>query len=211
MMIISFCNFVKRTSIASLFLVGAVAGFDTYTLAAAQMPSTEAADHSGNTAGEQPTGEKSEDEAASSGFFPIEAIHEMIREERKTTLMEVDKDISALLEHLTSERLAVLLDIQILHKATLDYVTGERKAVMEQMVAESNRITDLLAAERRTTMLELEVAGNRIVEGALQRSERLIDHIFIRLAQLLLVVAVGLSIIAWIIFRVFVSRSSKVT
>jgi hypothetical protein len=207
MMIVSFCTFGKISTIASLILVGAVAGFDAYTMAATQLPSTESADLSGNTAGEQPTGEESEDEAAPLGFFPIEAIHEMIREERKRTLIEVDKDIRALLEHVTQERLAVLLEIENLHKATLDYVTGERKAVMEKLIAELTRITDLLTAERRTTMLELEVIGNRIVEGALQRSERLIDHIFIRLSQLLMVVVVGLSIIAWIIFRVFVSRS----
>ena len=207
MMIISFYTFGKITTIASLILVGTVAGFDTYTVAAAQLPSTEAANLSGNTAGEQPTGEESEDEATSSGFFPIEAIHEMIREERKRTLMEVDKDIRALLEHITQERLAVLLEIENLHKATLAYFTGERNTIMEQLITELNRITNLLVAERRTTMLELEVAGNRIAEGALQRSERLIDHFFIRLSQLLLVVAVGLSIIAWVIFRGFVSRS----
>lgn len=206
-MIVSFCTFGKIMAIASLIFVGAVAGFDTYTVTAAQLPSTEAADLSGNTAGEQPTGEEIEDEAAASGFFPVEAIHEMIREERKKTLLEVDKDIKALLEYVTQERLAVLLEIENLHKATLAYVTGERKTILEQLIAESNRITNLLVAERRTTMLELEVAGNRIVEGALQSSERVIDHIFIRLSQLLLVVVVGLSIIAWIILRVFVSRS----
>lgn len=206
-MIVSFCTFGKITTIASLILVGAVAGFDTYTVAAAQLPSTEAADLSRNNVGEQPTGEESEDEAAPSGFFPIEAIHEMIREERKRTLMEVDKDIRALLGHVTQERLAVLLEIENLHKATLTYLTGERNTIMEQLITELNRITKLLVAERRTTMLELEVAGNRIVEGALQSSERLIDHIFIRLSQLLMVVVVGLIIIAWIIFRFFVSRS----
>jgi hypothetical protein len=55
------------------------------------------------------------------------------------------------------------------------------------------------------------VAGNRIVEGALQRSERLVDHVFIRLAQLLLAAAVGLGILAWIAFRVIESRKSKMS
>ena len=206
-MIVSFCTFGKITAVASLILVGAVAGFDPYKVAAAQLPSTEAADLSRNTAGEQPTGEESENDSDPSGFFPIEAIHEMIREERNRTLIEVDKDIRALLEHVTQERLAVILEIENLHKETLTYLTGERNTIMEQLITELNRITNLLVAERRTTMLELEVVGNRIVEGGLQSSERLIDHFFIRLSQLLLVVVVGLSIIAWIIFGVFVSRS----
>jgi hypothetical protein len=207
MMNASFCNFGKITAIASFIFVGAVAWFDPNTVAVAQLPSTEATDLSGNTAGGQPTGEEPEDKVAASGFFPVEAIHGMIREEREKTLQEVDKYIKALLAHVTQERQSVLLEIENLHKASLSYVTGERNAIMEQLIAESNRITNLLVAERRTTMLELEVAGNRIVEGALQSSERLIDYIFIRLSQLLLVVVVGLSIIAWIILRFFVSRS----
>jgi hypothetical protein len=98
-----------------------------------------------------------------------------------------------------------------MRKATLTYLTGERKEVMEILIAELSRITDLLVAERQATMLELEVAGNRIVEGALQRSERLIDHFFIRLSQLMLAVALGLGIIAWIILHVLARRKIQAT
>jgi hypothetical protein len=210
-MIASICTFVKMTSIAGLLFVSAAAGFDTSIAAATGRPPAESSGLSGSSAGKTPNGEPPKDEKPSGSLFPIEGIHEIIRQEREATLLEIDKDLEAVFKHLSQERLAILLEMENMRKATLTYLTGERKEVMEILIAELSRITDLLVAERQATMLELEVAGNRIVEGALQRSERLIDHFFIRLSQLMLAVALGLGIIAWIILHVLARRKIQAT
>lgn len=204
-MILSTRALSKVAVIAILLFFSVTTGFDKGIAATTGQSPAKAAAVSGSGAGKIPTGKPSEDEKTAGGLFPIDAFHEVIRQEREATLLEVDKDLEAVFKHLSEERLAILLEMESMRKATLDYLTGERKGVMEHLIAEVSQIKDLLVAERKTTMLELEVAGNRIVEGALQRSERLIDHFFIRLSQLLLVVALVLGIISWFIFR-FISK-----
>lgn len=97
-----------------------------------------------------------EKSSGSSMFFPIDKLHEVIREERIAALLEIDEQ----------------------RKTTLVYLTQERIAVAEELKAELTRITDLLVAERRAVMLEMGATGNLIAENALLKSKRLIDHFF---------------------------------
>ena len=127
----------------------------------------------------------------SGGFFPIGKIHEVIREERVATLREIDTERKETLAYLTQER-----------KVTLAYLTQERKAVVEELEKKINRIADLLQSERRATMVEMEAIGNRITENAILKSEKLIDHFFIRVFQFALILILFVSILGFIIFRI---------
>lgn len=192
----------------SILFISAAAGFDISMATDTGKSNAEAAVLPGSGSGKIPNGKPTDDKTPG-GLFPIEAFHKVVRQEREATLLEIDKDLEAVLEHLSEERMAILKEMENMREATLDYLTGERKEVVEKLITELSRITELMVAERKTTMLELEVAGNRIVEGAMQRSERLIDHFFIRLSQLLLVVAIILGIISLVVFRVLSSRNRK--
>ncbi len=123
----------------------------------------------------------------SGGIFPVGALHDVIREERNEALLEIDKE----------------------RKATLVYLTLERRAVVDELKTELNRLTDLLQSERRATMVEMETIGNRFVENAILKSERLIDHFFIRVIQLALIIILAFSILSFIIFRIVVKRKSN--
>lgn len=208
-MISAICNSGKITIIVGILFISATVDFDSSMAATSVQPTTGEIAPSENSAIKPRTSGPSEEEEPPSSFFPIEAMHKMIREEREAIILTVEKDLEAVFEHLTQERLAVLLEMENMRNATLGYLTGERTEVMEQLIAELNRITDLLVAERQTTLLELEVAGNRMTEGALKRSERLVDHFFIRLSQLLLTVALVLGIAALIVFRVLTHRKRQ--
>ena len=208
-MFVSIHSLFKKVVIAILLFFSVTTGFGIGIGADTGQPAAEAPVVTRSGAGKIPNGKPSEDEKTAGGLFPIDAFHKVIRQEREATLLEIDKDLEAVFKHLSEERLMILLEMENMRKATLDYLTGERKSAMEQLIAELSRITDLLVAERQTTMLELEVAGNRIVEGALQKSDRLIDHFFIRLSQLLLVVALGLGVISLVIFRVHSRRKQQ--
>lgn len=127
-----------------------------------------------------------EETTTSSRFFPVEQLHEVIRKERVETLLEIDKE----------------------RKATLIYLTLERRAVVEELKTELNRITELLKSERRATMVEMEATGNRIVENVILKSERLIDHFFVRVLQLAMIIMTFI-ILGFFIFRIIAKRKSQ--
>lgn len=130
---------------------------------------------------------KPEETSTSFGLFPVGQLHEVIRKERIEALSEIDKE----------------------RKATLAYLTEERRAIMEELKTELNRITELLKSERRETMLEMEATGNRIVENGILKSERLIDHFFVRMIQLAMIIIVAFTILGFVIFRIVGKRRSQ--
>ena len=101
-----------------------------------------------------------------------------------------------------------LLEIDKERKATLVYLTQERRAVVEELKTELNRVTELLMSERRATMVEMEATGNRIVENVILKNERLIDHFFVRVLQLAMII-IAFSILGFIIFRIIAKRKSQ--
>jgi hypothetical protein len=134
-----------------------------------------------HTFSEDSSQKESEDEPQiSGGFFPIGQMHKVIREERTATLREIDKE----------------------RKATLAYLTRERQAIVDALLGELERITDLMRSERRMTMVEMEAIGNRIAENAIFKSEKLIDHFFIRAFQFVLIFILFVGIMGFIIFRI---------
>ncbi len=117
----------------------------------------------------------------------MDKLHEIIREERIATLLEIDKE----------------------RKATLEYLTRERRAVVEELKNEAHRITELIMSERRETMVDLDATGSRIVENTIFKSEQLIDHFFIRLLQFAMGIILAFSIIGFIIFRIMAKKKSQ--
>ena len=114
-------------------------------------------------------------------------IHKIIREERIKTLDEIDKERQTILLYLTSERLAATDDLK----------------------TELNSITKIMMSERRATMIELEEIGNRVVENALLKSERLIDHFFVRTLQLMAVMTLTGCVLASLFFFIRGQRKNQ--
>jgi hypothetical protein len=191
---------VKLTVVACILFYGFSYGTAIVEGAAAQQQSGETRKTSKENAAGKPA-ESAEGKSPSS-LFPIEAFHEIIRQERIAVLKEIDRERKETLDYLTKERVAALLEIDNERKATLDYLSRERGVVVEELRAELNRVIEVLLSERRATMLELEVVGNRLVEGALLDSERLVDHFFIRLLQLLVLIGLVLGVAAVIIYSI---------
>jgi hypothetical protein len=111
-------------------------------------------------------------------------IHRIVQEERIKTLKEIDKE----------------------RKETLAYLTQERQAAVDQLEKELKRITDLLQSERRMTMVEMEAMGNRVAENAILKSEKLIDHFFIRAFQFVLICLFVCGLIGFIVFRTIAKK-----
>lgn len=106
--------------------------------------------------------------------------------------------VDQLHEAFREERIKTLLEIDKERKATLVYLTQERRAVMEALKTELNRIAELLKSERETTMVEMEETGNRII-----------DHFFVRVLELVMTIIIVFIILGFIIFRIIAKRESQ--
>jgi hypothetical protein len=135
----------------------------------------------------KPSNGEPEEDSGSSGLIPMDKLHEIIREERIATLLEIDKE----------------------RKATLEYLTQERRAVVEELKNEAHRITELIMSERRETMVDLDATGGRIVENTIFKSEQLIDHFFIRLMQFAMIIILAFSILGYISFRIMAKKKTQ--
>ena len=167
--------------VMSLFMVSVAHGKDSNLATTTGTNSSKGSTTDDESSKKQLGGEAVE----SGGIFPIGKFHAVIKEERAEVFSEIDKE----------------------RKATLAYLTQERSAVMDELEKELNRATDLLQSERRATMVEMEAIGNRIVENAILKSERLIDHFFIRAIQMALII-LALCLFGVVMFRTVAKKKS---
>lgn len=123
----------------------------------------------------------------SSLFFPMDKLHEVIREERIESFLEINKQ----------------------RKETLGYLTQERQAILNELKVELNRITDLIESERSTTMVELEKIGQIIADNTIMNSKQLIDHVFIRMLQFVAAMIISLIILVLIIYGIMIKRKKQ--
>jgi hypothetical protein len=89
--------------------------------------------------------------------------------------------------------------IESMRLATLETVSGERAAVLEALTRERVATLEAVTAQRIATL----AAVDSILAGTLDRSERLVDHIIWRLAQLFAVGFLVLAVAAVIFLRVW--------
>lgn len=128
-----------------------------------------------------------EKSSKSSSFFPVDKLHEVIREERIETLLEIDKQ----------------------RKETLVYLTEERQAILNELKAELKRITELIEYERSTTMVELQEIGQLIADNTIRNSNQLIDHLFIRMLQFVAIMIIALFIFVLIVYGIIAKRKNR--
>ena len=88
---------------------------------------------------------------------------------------------TAVLDAVRAERVAVLLDIDRQRLATMAVAQAERGVILAALGTERAIVLDALRAERIATIAALD----SIVQRSLHDSAGLIDHVFLRLAQLL--------------------------
>ena len=123
----------------------------------------------------------------SSLFFPIDELHEVIREERIESFLEIAKQ----------------------RKETLVYLTQERKVILDEISSELKQITEFIESERSATMVELHEIGNLIAENTILNSKQLIDHLFIRVLQFVALIIIFLSIFFLIIYIIIAKRKKQ--
>jgi hypothetical protein len=90
-------------------------------------------------------------------------------------------------------------------KAAFDDLRGEREAVLEDVDRQRTETLRFLQGERAAILAETQSLGQATVDQATDRVERVVDHAFLRAAQLglglMLLVALAAAGVAWAIFH----------
>lgn len=108
----------------------------------------------------------------------------------------------AFLGTLQQERIEVLSDIERQRLETMSFLTRERSTIIDDLKSERQLLVEILQAERTTILqsidaqrvaafAEFESTGNRMLKKAQNQSEQLIDHVFIRMLQLIAISLLG--------------------
>jgi hypothetical protein len=110
----------------------------------------------------------------------------------------VSGERAAVLEALHVELTALTRSINTMRHETVDAISDERVAVVEAIVMQRVAVLEAITSERIATM----AAMDSIVVRAIDQSENLVDHIFWRLIQLVVVVLVLLVVGLVVVLRV---------
>ena len=72
-------------------------------------------------------------------------------------------------------------------------------------------ISELLREQRAQTMQEVEALAGLTVDGAFERAEDLVDHVFLRLVVVLVLIFVGCVLLVLLVWRLFRGRTTPLT
>ena len=108
----------------------------------------------------------------------------------------IAQEREAFFENLRQERIGVLSNIERQRMETISFMIGERATIIDDLTSERKTIVDTLQSEREAilqsidaqrlaTLTELESVSNRMLKKAQSQTEQLIDHLFIRMLQLI--------------------------
>jgi len=101
------------------------------------------------------------------------AVLGVFRNERLETLSAVNKQRIETLDTINQQRIE-----------TLDFLALEKTAIIDALENERKIVLEVLENERHVVLNEVESMGNRIVQDAIKELDNLIDHFFLRAAQL---------------------------
>jgi hypothetical protein len=109
----------------------------------------------------------------------------------------VSGERAAVLEALHVELATLTAAIDDMRRETLDAVSGERGAVLDAVTRERLALLEAVTRERIATLASVD----SMLMRAIDRSERLVDHIFWRMLQLGGAVVAVLIVAAWLLLR----------
>lgn len=136
----------------------------------------------------------------------------------------INSEMNIALETLRRERMEAMKSLDRQRMDTMRWASLERDAVMEEIRREGFQLThtltedskaildariDQLLAERDVTLREMEEIANRVAANSLMESRRVVDHLVLRVAQLLgALIILGL-ITGGVFLAVFRKRSDS--
>ena len=114
----------------------------------------------------------------------VEKSPDIIADERRAVLGVFRKERLETLSAVNKQRIETLDTINQQRIETLDFLAREKTAIIDALENERKIVIEVLESERHVVLNEVESMGSRIVQDAIQELDNLIDHFFLRAAQL---------------------------
>ncbi|MHC4990049.1 MAG: hypothetical protein ACYTGC_03625 [Planctomycetota bacterium] len=133
---------------------------------------------------------------------------EDLDDERALILQTFSDERNAVLEAVAVERREVIYAIDEQRVATLDRLSVEREAVGAAIAEQVDRIVQVFEQERSDVLRELTVMLDTAVDQTDQELNDAVDHLFVRLVQLVVVLIMATPIVAHVYARVWPRRAT---
>ena len=128
------------------------------------------------------------------------SLQQFVHQERVQTL-------NAALTALHAERLGTLDNVERQRIATLAALHAERLAATADLRGERQKVVDALSSQEVAIVSDMRATSDKEIQIADIKGRDLIDHLFRRAVELMLLTLVLFSLVAWIMLRRFSTRS----
>jgi hypothetical protein len=128
------------------------------------------------------------------------SLQQFVHQERVQTL-------NTALTAVHAERLGTLDTVERQRIATLAALHAERLAATADLRGERQSVLDALRDQEVATVSELRATSEKEIQNVDTKGRDLIDHLFLRAVELMLITLVLFSLVAWIMLRRFSTRS----
>jgi hypothetical protein len=126
---------------------------------------------------------------------------------RNVALADIDNQRLAAQSFLTQERVEVIEALSQQRIAAMSDLRGERLAATADLRSERQTVLDAVQAEEMAAVHDLQMLSQQTLNDFDRRSRRVVDHVFWRAIELVLMTLLLCFLIGWALLRRFTSRS----
>jgi hypothetical protein len=139
----------------------------------------------------------------------VEHLPELVGETRTAVLSDVDRQRTATQAFLRQERLETLDSFNQQRIATIAALRSERLAGTADLRGERQIVMDAIHNDEVAAMNEINATVEKSLKDLDARSRSLIDHVFVRALELVLITLVLCALVGWFLLRRFSARRPK--
>lgn len=128
------------------------------------------------------------------------SVQQFVHQERQQTLYDLQRERIATLAAVHAERLGVIGDLH-----------AERLAATADLRGERQKVLDALSGQEVAVVGEMRTTSEKEIQTLSTKGRDLIDHLFLRALEFMLLTLVLFSLVAWILLRRFSTRQADRT
>jgi hypothetical protein len=139
----------------------------------------------------------------------MEHLPELMGQAREAMMADVESQRLGMQAFLRQERLETMDTLKRERIATVAAMDSERRAATADLQRERQIVLDALRGERVAAMNDLNAAGDKALKDLNTQARSLIDLMFLRAVELVLLTLILCSVAAWILLRWFARRPDR--
>jgi len=145
--------------------------------------------------------------ALDSASNSLDRLPQLATTARDVALADVDRQRLAAQSFLTRERVEAIEALAQQRIAAMSDLRGERLAATTDLRAERQTVLNAVHDEEMAAMHDLQILSQQTLNDFDERSRQVVDHIFWRAVELVLITLLLCFLIGWTLLRLFTTRS----